>query len=297
MTQFLLRAAALLLLSANSMSAGLDDMLPADSQWYLHIDLEQMRSGGAGETLYNWLNSEVFDDLRDDVGFDPDKELNAITAYSSGNGHATMIVSGDLSSRSQDKMLAALVLNGNAEPLKRGGMNYYRVEDIDIENEELQVNQDVLYVTFDKRNTWVLSTQLEEMEAAFSGKARGIKNDDRSLLILSARNPLMQAGVDAERMSNQWDSGMLRNTRQIAFKLADNRGKADIEVRVTAKDETTSNALASIVRGLIGLQALSGEGTPELSQLLNRLRIENDAEGLSLSLTVEPDLLVSVVNQ
>ncbi|MEN7343016.1 MAG: hypothetical protein AAAFM81_08725, partial [Pseudomonadota bacterium] len=269
-----------------------DDATPDASQWYIHMDFQAMRDSGAGKPVYEWMREEIFEELKDDTGFDADKELTSITAYSASEDDATMIVRGKLRSDSQDKLLAALAVNGDTEIGQSGKMNYFRIQDIDVENEELQIDTDVIFLTFDRKNTWILSTSLESLESAFASNARALGSAADSLLVLSAKNPIVQGGVNAEKMSDQWNSGMLRNTRQIAFRLADNRGKADMLMRITAKDETTSNALASIVRGLIGLQAISSDTNETLSKLLSSLNVESDQQGLTIGLTVDPDELL-----
>ena len=53
--------------------------LPA-ARWYAHVDLVEMRSSDAGMLLYAWLEDEIFDQLREKIGFDADQEANLITA-------------------------------------------------------------------------------------------------------------------------------------------------------------------------------------------------------------------------
>lgn len=292
-----LAIATALLLTALPASAELNNTsLPNNSQWYLHVDLAAMRKTNAGEKLYGFLNEEVFDDLREDTGFDPDKEVDRITAYSSGDAHATVVVLGDLRQASEDKLLAAVAANGQLEALKEGRVNYYRIEDIDIQNTDLQIDQDILFLSFDKKNAWIFSTKLEDLVAEVTGNTQARNVDDRSLLVLTASKPFVQAGVDSEGLDTGWNSGMLRNARQLAFRLSDDNGQADIELRITAKDEQTSNALASIVRGLIGLQALSGDMDTEVSALLSALKVENDSEGVSLKLNVAPEKILIIVD-
>ena len=40
--------------------------LPA-ARWYAHIDLVEMRASDAGRELYDWLDEEVFEKLRDEI--------------------------------------------------------------------------------------------------------------------------------------------------------------------------------------------------------------------------------------
>ena len=42
--------------------------VPATAVWYFHADFEQMRSGAAGKSLYDWLDEEVFEEVRQVFG-------------------------------------------------------------------------------------------------------------------------------------------------------------------------------------------------------------------------------------
>ncbi|MFK8051570.1 MAG: hypothetical protein AB8F65_01250 [Woeseiaceae bacterium] len=286
----------LLLIAAPGYSEISKTELPADSHWYLHVDLDAMRTSGSGRQLYQWVNEEIFDDVRDDTGFDPDTEVSDITLYSAGTDHATLVVRGDLRQASQDKLIAVLAAKSEFEVEKQGRFNFYRIKDIDIENDELQIDQDELFVSFDRKNTWIFSTQMNSLLSVLSGKQAMAKQDGDALLVLSAKKPSVQAGVDSEGFGERFSSGVLRNARQLAFRLSDDSGNADIELRITARDAQTSNALASIVRGLIGLQALSSDVDNEIGPLLNALKVESDAEGLSLRLNIAPESIVEILN-
>ena len=42
--------------------------IPADAVWYLHVDLEELRSAASGKLLYRWLDDEVFADILSHLG-------------------------------------------------------------------------------------------------------------------------------------------------------------------------------------------------------------------------------------
>jgi hypothetical protein len=56
-----------------------------------------------------------------------------------------------------------------------------------------------------------------------------------------------------------------------------------------------ANSLASIVRGLISLQAFSDDIDPELSQFLNSTVVAVDGSTLTVKVAVDPELLVDVI--
>lgn len=287
---------AALVLSVSSYASLDRTDLPADTQWYLHLDLSEMRSTDTGQRLYSWLKDEVLDEVREETGFDADQELNQLTAYGLQQNQATVVLRGPISQQSQDKLIAALALKGNLEPGKAGKYNYYRVDELDLNNESMEIEQEELYFSFDRKGTLVISTNVEDLTRELGGKISRHSSSARPLLLVSANRELMQAGVHGDAFRERWDSGMLRNATAIAVMLADDDGNANVGMRITAKDEQTSNALASVVRGLIGLQALSDDIQPAIRQILNSLKVSSDKQGLSLELSVDPMTLTEILD-
>ena len=41
--------------------------IPGSAEWYLHIDLERIRSEKAGRAVYDWLQAEALDELEEDL--------------------------------------------------------------------------------------------------------------------------------------------------------------------------------------------------------------------------------------
>ena len=246
-------ACALLMIGAagQSADAASTDQLPDDAQWYLHVDLDAMRKSPVGRELYSWLDQEVFEDLRDDADFDPNKELDSVVAYSNSQGHATALLTGKLRQASKDKLLAAMTASGSLQIEKQGGIDYYRVDDLNLENTELDIDQETLFFSFDRDNTIVFSTRLDDMIDATRGNAKR-RGEKGTLLRLSAERSLLQAGLDAaalgENASERWNSGMFRQARQLAFVFSERKGNADLRLRVTADDQQTTDSLAAVVR-------------------------------------------------
>ena len=52
----------LLVILSVPMVAGADaSSVPGGANWYFYVDLEQMRSGGPGAPMYDWLRNEVLE--------------------------------------------------------------------------------------------------------------------------------------------------------------------------------------------------------------------------------------------
>ena len=42
--------------------------IPASATWYFHADIDAMRDGKASRAVYDWLNAEVFEEIRGETG-------------------------------------------------------------------------------------------------------------------------------------------------------------------------------------------------------------------------------------
>jgi hypothetical protein len=94
--------------------------LPETAKWYFHADFEEMRSSDAGKHLYGWLQDEVFSDIREDVGVDLDKEADTVTAYSAPDDGIIVVIAGNISQETKDKMLAVGAASGSLDKLGSG---------------------------------------------------------------------------------------------------------------------------------------------------------------------------------
>ena len=55
-----------LLLAIPGLAMANADDIPGAATWYLHIDLEKIRSDEAGKAVYDWLREEAFDEVKED---------------------------------------------------------------------------------------------------------------------------------------------------------------------------------------------------------------------------------------
>lgn len=97
----------LLVMLAVPVVAGADaSSVPGSSNWYFYVDLKQMRTGGPGEPMYDWLRDEVLEEIYEDAGIDVEKEVDRVTSYSTNEDGAVLIVDGKLSQETRDIVMA-----------------------------------------------------------------------------------------------------------------------------------------------------------------------------------------------
>lgn len=282
--------------------------IPGSSTWYFHADFDAMRKGKASKGLYDWLDREVFAELRDEIGVDFGKEAERLTAYSAEEHGPVIVVEGKISQETRDKIIAIAAIDGEIQPFKASGKTYYFFGgdrdgadsgDIDIDIESLE---DEAYVSLALKNKVVITHKKEQMELllANNGKLPVTSKDRGSLFVLKADRNLVQAGVNAEQLDDEggdWDSNILRNTRHVAVLLADLGDKLGFEAQLMTNEPEMANSMASIVRGLISLQAFNDDMDPEISSVLRSASVDVKGSTLKIALSVDTDTVVSALGQ
>ena len=284
------------------------DSVPATSTWYFHADFEQMRTSDAGKHLYGWLQREVFEDIHDDAGINLDREADRITAFSDEENGAVVMIEGKISQESKDKLLALAAGAESLETFEHKGKTFYFAEgeghDDDGDDGDIKIDSfdNGVYFTFALKNRLLATSTREKVEAllASDGKMPRRKTANGTLIVLSAEKSLIQAGMKADRVDDDgeggWESNILRNTEQVAVLVADVAGKIAVETQLIAKKPEMAESLASIVRGLISLTLFSDDMDPDVSEFLQGTSVDVDGSKLKISVSVDPEMLVAVLD-
>jgi hypothetical protein len=297
---------AVLAFAATPVRAAVDpDGLPADAAWYFHADLDEMRKSPAGASLYDWLEHEVFSDIREESGIDLGKEVDRLTAYSAGEQGAVMVIDGNFSQETRDKALAAAAAAERFETLKSGGRTYYFVRGDgrhDGHNVSIDGVDNEFYFSFDLPKKLVVAAHKDQMQELLDngGKIAGSRSHNGALFVLTAERSLIQAGMDTQGMDDEDDgfkSNILRNTEQVALMVADVAGKVAVDVQLIAKEKEMAESLASIVRGVLALQAFSEDMDPKVSQLLQGTRVDVDGTRLKISVAMTPEFIAAALDE
>jgi len=281
--------------------------LPEDTIWYLHADLEAMRDGEAGSKLYAWFEDEVVDDVREEVGIDIGKEIESLTAFADLQDGTVIIANGPMAKDTQDKLLALAAQQGPVDPREYKGKTYYFFGDEDDPGESggkfLEDLEDSVFVSFAVQGKALVTGTEAQMQALLDnkGKVSGPGSHDGALLVLTANKALVQAGMQTDALADEddddWDSNILRNTREVALLVADKSGQLAIEAQLQSTDPKMAQALGAIVNGLIGLQAFNSELEPGLQNLIRHTRVEVLENVLSISTLIDPNLVVTILDE
>ena len=277
--------------------------IPDSATWYVHADFDAMRNGKASRGLYDWLDAEFFEEIRLETGVDFGKEADHFTAFSRVGEGPVVLVEGNISQDTKDKIIAIAAADGELQTFKSSGKAYYYfnsdgsgpgVSNVNIDVDSLE---DEAYISVALKNKILITNSQEQMKALLSnnGKIESPKKEKSTLFVLRAERSLIQAGVNADELdaSDGWESNILRNTRQVAVLIADLGDKLGIEAQLLANEPEIASSLASIVRGLISLQIFNEDMDPEVASILQSTKVDVAGNALKISLAIEPDTVIN----
>lgn len=278
--------------------------LPANSTWYLHADFDAMKKSGAGKALYDWIDREIFSEVRSEAGIDLREELDSVTTYSAPGDGAVMVMQGRISNTTRDKLLAISAAAERFETLESGGKTYYFVEgDGDLNGKHAEVSgfDGEIYFSFDVRNKLLLTAKRQQMETllANGGRLKTQKDHKGALVILTAEKSLLQAGVDTDGFDTDgegFQSNILRNTKQVALMIAEAADKLSFEALLVATEPKTAQSLGSVIRGLIALVAFDEDMDPGMAEVIQTAKVDVDDVALRLSIAMSPESFIAALD-
>ncbi len=293
--------------------------IPGASTWYLHVDLDEMRSDEVGKSLYGWMDEEIFSEIDEETGVNLGEELNKVTAYSLEGQGPVFLFEGNISQESRDLVMTFIAAEGDLQPMKSSGKSYYRLaaasnedgeeDDRTVGAGDIEFQIDALeeesWISLDLKNKVIVTSNEEQMKAmlANGGKIKGGRSHKGALLVLTAEKALLQAGMNSSALggdddgNSDWDSNILRNTKQVAFLVASAANKLAIEVELITAEPEMAESLASVARGLISLVSFDDDMDDEAVAVLRSTKVEAKGNSLSLSLAVDPSLVVSTLSE
>lgn len=278
---------------------------PRGTVWYLHADLERMRSAGSGREMYRWLNGEIFVEINEELGIDLNREVDRVTAYSHDGPGTVIVVEGPLSRETKDKMLAVVTLEDGYDVLEHDGETYYFVGDEERQGANdgpLEDLDEAAYFTFAVDDKLIVTSREAELHALIESRGRitGSGSHDGALFVLTADKEFVQAGMRTEGFigdGDDWDSNILRNTEEVAFLVSDSGGLLAIEARLKSRDARMAESIAGIVNGLMSLQLFNSELDPQLRTLIQSTRVEVDDTVLTVSTAFDPEALAGFLEE
>jgi hypothetical protein len=286
--------------------------LPKDTVWYLHANLERMRDSAAGRDLYRWLDGEVLIELHDKIGIDVNKEVNSITAFSAEENGTVVIVKGPMTAKSQNELMSRTKLEATVTEKKHGQKAYFMVLDEDEKddmdhthhgsNDALKDLEDGAFVSFALKDMLIVTGNEAQMKELLDNNGRVAGGDavNGALFVLTADKSFVQAGLDTNQLADDgdtdWDSNIIRNTKQVAMTISDLGDMIAVEAHLVSMDASIASSLGGIVNGLIALQAFNSDLSQNVKSLLANTKIQVKDNILSINTVIAPGLIVDMLN-
>ena len=212
--------------------------------------------------------------------------------------------------------MTLIAAKGDLQPLKSSRKSYYRLtNDDDSENPtsiasdsieiELESLENESWISMDLKNKVIVTSSEEQMKDMLKngGKIAGNDSHKGTLLVLTAEKTLLQAGMNSSVLGGDddgdsgWDSNILRNTEQVAVLVAAAADKLAIEAKLITTEPEMAQSLASVARGLVSLVSFDDSMDSETAAMLRGTKIEADGNSLSISLAIDPELVVSTLSE
>jgi len=284
-----------LIFSAQIQAATLDSgLISENAGFYLHANIEEMQLAPAGQHIYEWLEDEVLEELRDDTGIDVSDVLTGISVFGPSvseryhSDEAVFILHGEFSPSDQAQIIEALEQHVDITTSSQSGQTVYHLIKASRGHD--------MYLSFGPNQQTIITKDEAQLERFLDGQQKQLPDTRNKILILQAESPLVQGGLNTQIQNNTpWDSSILRNVEQVAVVISDDAGQLRLQANLLAAKPEMAMALQNLVQGLIALSALN-EDEPEIAELLSQAHIEAEGNRVVLEITVDPETLMDFVD-
>lgn len=295
--------AGIVLLSIFALGAHAQPVSAKDSAFYLAINIEAIRDGQASAALYTFIDDEILDDLRDELGSDAVNAIDGISIFGTGDNQTPMILlHGDIPQSARDQFVDQLFKRTeNVELLNDHGRDYFAFGDVrlDWDGVNSERDHDSLLLAFGDRGQTLITPNADAMSEFLRDGfvPNAVMNED--LMVLKADRALAQGSLNNRHSAfagnGAWESELFRKVDRFDLVVADDAEALSITVEAHTSSPELAQALENIVKGIVSLKALSSDAADKL-EWLDTLQIESDDLVTRLGAQVPADALREMLN-
>lgn len=301
---FAVRAACAIMLTACAFSVQAQPVSAEDSAFYLSINIDAIRDGEASTALYTFIDNEVLDDLRDELGSDAINAIDGISIFGTGDSQTPVILlHGDIPQSARDRFVDEIFEEKeNVELLTQHGRNYFAFGNVQVDWDGIdsEGGHDALLLAFGDRGQTMITPHPEAMSAFLR---EGFLPDAvmaEDLMVLKADRALAQGGLNNRHLAfsgngGAWDSELFKKVDRFGLVIADDAEALRITIEAHTSSPELAQALENIVKGIISLKALSSEAADKL-EWLDTLRIVSDDRITRLDALVTAEALSEILD-
>lgn len=301
---FAARTAGAAMLAACAVGAQAQPVSAEDSAFYLAINIDAIRDGQASATLYEFIDDEMLDELRDEFGGEAVDAIDGISIFGTGDGQTPVILlHGDIPQSARDHFVDRLFKEKeNVELLTQHGRNYFAFGDVqlDWDGVDSEGDHDALLLAFGDRGQTMITPHPEAMGEFLR---EGFVPDAvmaRDLMVLKADRALAQGGLNNRHSAfsgngGAWESELFRKVDRIGMVVADDVDALRISIEAHTASPELARALENIVKGIVSLKALSSDAADKL-EWLDTLQITTNDSVTRLDALVPAQALQAIVD-
>lgn len=298
------RVGGIVLLSICAVGAQAQPVSAEDSAFYLSINIDAIRDGEASAALYTFIDNEILDDLRDEMGSDAINAIDGISVFGTGESQTPVILlHGDIPQSARDRFVDEIFeKKENVELLTQHGRNYFAFGDVqlDWDGVDSEGDHDALLLAFGDRGQTMITPHAEAMNAFLR---EGFLPDAvmaEDLMVLKADRALAQGGLNNRHVAfsgngGAWESELFRKVDRFGLVIADDAEALRITIEAHTSSPELAQALENIVKGIISLKALSSDAADKL-EWLDTLQINSDDRITRLDALVPAEALSEILN-
>ncbi|MFA9479567.1 hypothetical protein ACERK3_14855 [Phycisphaerales bacterium AB-hyl4] len=255
------------------------DQLAANAKWYLHVDLDAMRSSTLGRNIIEHQTGDKHADrlawIERHTGMRPHEQLTSILIYGTDFEHrqGVAIFQGDFD---RDRIIDRLA----------GAPGY---QSLDPANDTHRIalpgdTQRDLYLAFHNASLILASdrSRLITALATRTGRAEPLPADS-PLLAGDREGAMFQFGATDLSQMHERQANLMQAADRMSMAIVEHDGRVALQGSVTADDERRAQQLYDAMRGMKAMAMLQSE---ELSPLFEQARLHRAGEHIEFTWSV-----------
>lgn len=268
-----------------------EDAIPQNIDWFVHVDADQFRSTKTGSALINELTLIAHEEAGQQMPINPILVINGLSGLTLFGTMPDM--------ENPENVDAVVVLDGAPELLQilKGMVSGMKIEkpdmliETDVGGYNLMTLKDGgIHGTFLGETGFALSkslTSLEDYLAVRDGKKKHISLAERFPMSSYDANSGLFFGAYIEGMKEVEElpvqARILKLTESVAVQLGESGDYVNLMTSLTTDSETTSQQVSEVLKGIVAVFALT-QANEDLAALVQQARVE--AVGSSVALTI-----------
>lgn len=250
--------------------------IPADSNWYLHANLTNLRQTITGSSLINFIRESQADtlaEIENIMQFDPLADLTDITLFGSGRkDQDALILRGDFS---QARFEEVIVNADNHQTSTHGATTVHQWDD----------EGKTQHAGFHDGKTVIISSRKDLVHLGLDVLAKK-KPGLAAEVELPAKDPavVVFANLDKIEMPDDEGSRIIRQAKSLLMTVGENKQRLEMTMTAETNHPVTTERLARVMEGLVALGQLADEKVSDL-EIRHQTRLADKTMTMTMDLS------------